>query len=234
MSGVFLEETMLGMTCEEIGKSVDEKAVVFLPVGVVEEHGPHLPLGTDIYLSLSQAIDVKKHWDRMGLKAVVAPPFYWGGVQALSRQFPGTFTSKKETIIASIYDILESLHRFGYEKVVLFNAHGDGLHIKALLKTIEKANRNLRLHTYWIEYEDDIENDGFTGNEEYLAIISPFYSERKVTCSREERDHFNVHAGGYETAMMLEECPENALYIQSHIAEMNEELAKGLAHFFQS
>lgn len=52
----FLHNTMLGMTYEEIEQSVANEDLVLVPVGVVEEHGPHMPLGTDIYVSMAQRI----------------------------------------------------------------------------------------------------------------------------------------------------------------------------------
>ena len=66
----------------------------------------------------------------------MAPPFYFGGTQAMTRQFPGTFNSSLENIIASVKDILESLDRFGFQKTVFINAHGDGLQRTALLSSI--------------------------------------------------------------------------------------------------
>ncbi len=43
------DQTMADMTYVEIEEAAREKAVVFLPVGVIEEHGPHLPLAVDVY-----------------------------------------------------------------------------------------------------------------------------------------------------------------------------------------
>ena len=76
---------------------------------------------------------------------MIAPPFYMGGVQALTRHFPGTFTFSKETIMACIEEYLENLDRFGFKRVVVFNDHGDGLHISAIVEVIKNANRRLEL-----------------------------------------------------------------------------------------
>ena len=54
-----LEQTMMGMTYEEVESAAKENAVVLFPVGVVEAHGPHLPVGTDIFASLNQALEIK-------------------------------------------------------------------------------------------------------------------------------------------------------------------------------
>ena len=44
------KDTMAEMTYKQIEKLVEQDAIVLFPVGIIEEHGPHLPLGTDIYL----------------------------------------------------------------------------------------------------------------------------------------------------------------------------------------
>lgn len=44
-------DTMSEMTYKQIEKLVEQDAIVLFPVGIIEEHGPHLPLGTDIYLA---------------------------------------------------------------------------------------------------------------------------------------------------------------------------------------
>lgn len=210
MSNAFLENTMLGMTWEEIEAAAKAGAVVFLPVGVVEAHGPHLPLGTDIYCALDQALEIKKHWDNRGIACVIAPPFYWGGTQAMTRQFPGTFTATMENIVAAMVDILLSLERFGFKKTVLFNAHGDGLQKKALIKVLTECNAKLNMKTFWPVYEDDIAYEGFTGKEDFLAVIPPFAFERMFHIQKEQfpRDEFDVHAGAFETALMQEIMPE--------------------------
>lgn len=208
MSNAFLENTMLGMTWEEIETAAKAGAVAFLPVGVVEAHGPHLPLGTDIYCALNQALEIKKHWDEKRISCVIAPPFYWGGTQAMTRQFPGTFTASMESIVAAMTDILQSLDHFGFTKTVLFNAHGDGLQKNAMIKTIVECNAKLNMKTFWPVYEDDIEYEGFTGKEDYLALIPPFAFERAFQIEQLPKDEFDIHAGAFETAMMQEIMPE--------------------------
>lgn len=209
MKNTDFENTMLGMTWEEIADAAKKDAVVFLPVGVVEAHGPHLPLGTDIYISLDQALEIKKHWDEKNIPCVVAPPFYWGGTQAMTRQFPGTFTASLEHIVEAMSDILQSLDRFGFTKTVLLNAHGDGLQKDAMKKAIVECNAKYHMKTYWPVYEDDIAYEGFTGQEDYLALIPPFAFERLFEMEQFPKDEFDIHAGAFETALMQEIMPES-------------------------
>ena len=50
------KDTMSEMTYKQIEKLVEQDAIVLFSVGIIEEHGPHLPLGTDIYLAYTQSI----------------------------------------------------------------------------------------------------------------------------------------------------------------------------------
>ena len=202
------KDTMSEMTYEQIEKLVEQEAIVLFPVGIIEEHGPHLPLGTDIYLAYKQAHDVWEELNAMEMPCVIAPPFYLGGVQALTRHFPGTFAFRKETIMACIEEYLENLARFGFKRVVFFNDHGDGLHISAILEAIKNANRKLELQAYWMEYEYELKEHGFSGEEDYILKLTDMPFEEMFRISKMPEDAFDVHAGAFETATMREIYPE--------------------------
>lgn len=203
-----LNNTMMGMTYEEVEEAVNNNAIVLFPIGVVEAHGPHLPLGTDIFAALNQALEVKRYFEAEGGECVVAPPFYFGGTQAMTRQFTGTFNSSLENIIASVKDILASLDRFGFQKTVFINAHGDGLQRTALLSSIIESNKRLKMKSYWPEYEDDIPYLGFNGDEDYLVKITPMQLDESFEIEKWPEDEFDIHASAFETALMLDICPD--------------------------
>ncbi len=203
-----LNDTMMGMTYEEVEEAAKNNAVVLFPVGVVEAHGPHLPLGTDIYEALNQALEVKRYFDAEGGKCVVAPPFYFGGTQAMTRQFSGTFTSSFENIVASVGDILESLDRFGFQKTIILNSHGDDMQRRAMLDAIVHANENLRMKSFWTEYEDDVPYMGFRGDEDYLIKIAPMQLSEAFDIEKWPEDEFDIHASAFETALMMDICPD--------------------------
>ena len=202
-----LEQTMMGMTYEEVESAAKENAVVLFPVGVVEAHGPHLPVGTDIFASLNQALEIKRYFDEAQRPCVVAPPFYFGGTQAMTRQFAGTFTSSRDTIVWAVKDILESLDRFGFRRTVFLNAHGDDLQKKAMLQAITESNEKLTMKSYWPEYEDDVQVQGFTGEEDYLLKIAPCQLEEAFVIEKWPEDEFDIHASAFETALMMDICP---------------------------
>ena len=220
-----LNNTMMGMTYEEVEEAVKDHAIVLFPVGVVEAHGPHLPLGTDIFAALNQALEIKRYFEAEGGKCVVAPPFYFGGTQAMTRQFAGTFTSSLENIVDSVSDILESLDRFGFQKTVFLNAHGDGLQITAMLNTIIESNKKLNMKSYWTEYEDDIPYKSFRGDEDYLIKIAPMQLDEAFEIEKWPEDEFDIHASAFETALMLDICPE--MVRKEKIEGLNPTMLKG-------
>ena len=84
------------------------KALVILPVGVVEEHGAHLPLGVDSFAAEAYAIAAAPHIEEKGYDVIVAPTINYGVAhQALN--FPGTLTLQSETIKSLVVDIGLSL-----------------------------------------------------------------------------------------------------------------------------
>ena len=208
MSINIFKDTMAEMTYEQIEELVQKEAIVLFPVGIIEEHGPHLPLGTDIYLAYEQAHDVFEMLKEAGTESVIAPPFYLGGVQALTRHFPGTFAFSRDTIIFCVTEYLENLDRFGFKRVIFFNDHGDGLHIAAMVEAIRKSNQNTKLKAYWMEYEYELREHGFDGSEDYILKLTTVPFENMFKINQMPADEFDVHAGAFETATMREICPE--------------------------
>lgn len=91
--------------------------VAIVPVGSVEQHGYHLPLGTDAFVAKCLGEDAA---ERTG--AVVTPPM-WFGWSPHHMALPGTVTIRPEILIEALYDVIASLHKHGYNKFVLINGH---------------------------------------------------------------------------------------------------------------
>lgn len=96
--------------------------IVFLPVGAVEQHGPHLPLATDTLLPVAIAEAVAAQ-----IGALVAPAIPYGfksqPKSGGGNHFPGTFSLDASTLIAILRDIINELARHGIRQVVIFDGH---------------------------------------------------------------------------------------------------------------
>jgi creatinine amidohydrolase len=95
-----------------------DKSVAILPVGSIERHGDHLPLGTDSKLPEHIA---RRAADLTG--AIVMPTIFYGSCHAM-RGFPGTFDIDSEVLFKYIECILEEAWRNGIKLVVVLNGHG--------------------------------------------------------------------------------------------------------------
>lgn len=100
-----------------IQEEINSKRCAILPVGAVEAHGPHLPLGTDNILAERLA---KRLAERTN--SFVLPTLPYGQVWSL-KNFPGSLNISNEALIQMLYDIGESLFQQGFSIYVMLNGH---------------------------------------------------------------------------------------------------------------
>ena len=113
---------MQDMTWPEAAEAAKANRPVVLAVGSTEQHGPHLPLGTDVLLPVAVALEASKQVD-----LVVAPPIHFGAMsRALSgggETFPGTLSLRAATLIETIHEVLSGLARAGFRQICVQNWH---------------------------------------------------------------------------------------------------------------
>lgn len=199
IDGIF-KDTMVNMKWTDIQDYVHKNALVLLPLGVIEEHGPHLCLGTDIYIAHIQCMFIKDRLKEKGIEAVIAPPFYWGICQATGN-FIGSFKARKETVKAVLFDIIASLSEFGFKNVYGVNAHGDIDHSVAVIEAFKEVTEKLEINARYTFSEAIMHHYGLNGEEAYICPIKP------QTISVSASKYPDVHAGDIETAAMNEFYP---------------------------
>lgn len=111
---VLLEE----MTWEEAREAAAADRAVIVPIGAIEQHGPHLPLGTDAFQVEGIA---RRAAERAG--AVVGPALRCG-LSANHADFVGTIVLEPSTFLALIGDVVASLALHGFRRILLLNGHG--------------------------------------------------------------------------------------------------------------
>jgi creatinine amidohydrolase len=94
------------------------RGVCVLPIGVVEKHGPHLPLGTDVMAARAAAIGAAERE-----YAVVFPHYYFGQIYEARHQ-PGCITIPPELLTSLLQAVCETISRNGFDKVLIVNGHG--------------------------------------------------------------------------------------------------------------
>jgi creatinine amidohydrolase len=100
---------------------------VLIPFGSVEEHGLHLPLGTDTFQAADVCRQLAQH------RPVFVAPAIFYGVCRSTGDHPGTISISTATLKALTLDIVRSLYRQGLRNVVLLSGHAGGTHNATLL-----------------------------------------------------------------------------------------------------
>jgi creatinine amidohydrolase len=108
------------LTWPEMNDAIAAQKLVILPTGSTEQHGPHLPLDTDAYLTETVCLEVGA---RAPDRVLVLPPVSYG-LNLHHIDFPGTIHIEPETFIAFCLNITKSLAYHGFRKILLVNGHG--------------------------------------------------------------------------------------------------------------
>lgn len=118
------------MTREEI-RNIAAQAVAVLPTAAIEQHGPHLPICTDTLICETVA---RRSAERTAGQAKVAvAPIQCYGNSHHHFPFPGVLSLTSQTFMAAVTDLLESLVRSGFRRLVLLNGHGGNTEINTVI-----------------------------------------------------------------------------------------------------
>jgi creatinine amidohydrolase len=109
---------LANLTWVDVREFLQRTDTVIIPVGATEQHGPHLPLCTDS-ANIQAVAEMAARLERV----FVAPTLVYG-VSDNHMAFTGTITLRPRTLIDLILDIVRSLHRHGFRRLLLLNGHG--------------------------------------------------------------------------------------------------------------
>lgn len=117
-------KTLLEMTWEEVEEALRETDIALVNVGSIEEHGPHLPLGTDALQGTEVLKLAAEILAAEGVKVVVGPTVAFG-LNPGAMSYPGSITVRPDTLKALLVDVGRSLHRHGFRQLVFFLGHDE-------------------------------------------------------------------------------------------------------------
>src|SRR5262244_372644 len=107
------------LSADEFRHAIQQsKGVCMLPFGIIEKHGPHLPLGTDL-------INVRYSTEHAAAQeyAVIFPAYYFGQI-AEAKQQPGTVSYSMHTQLDLLQETTDEMARNGCKKILIVNGHG--------------------------------------------------------------------------------------------------------------
>jgi creatinine amidohydrolase len=116
-------------------RKLAENPLVIVPVGALEAHGPHLPLGADQIQAEATALELA---ERTG--ALVAPTVPYGSAPG-ARRFPGTVSLSIAELETHVAGVLRELARGGVRRILVLSGHGERGHMAALREAADLAMR---------------------------------------------------------------------------------------------
>jgi creatinine amidohydrolase len=131
------------MTWKEVDEEIKNGAeTVILIVGSTENHGGHLPLGTDTFGPLESVKIAVKKMEKQGIKALIAPPIPFG-MSHHHLPFPGSLALRPDTLRNLLVDICQCFVDHGFKRIVFIMGHS-GPEQRAVL-----ANARLEVAEKW-------------------------------------------------------------------------------------
>jgi creatinine amidohydrolase len=184
------------ITSPKFPKAVEQSGgVCVIPMGIIEKHGPHLPLGTDLFEAREIAFTAaQKEY------AIVFPPYFTGQIFEAKHQ-PGTIAYSQELMWKMLDETCKELSRNGLKKIIILNGHGGSTSFLQFFCQSQLATQ----HDYVVvlfrsesnpQYEKEIASlkkaklDGHAGEEEtsMMYFIAPALVDQEALKSESGLD----------------------------------------------
>lgn len=137
------------LTSPEIAKLAENNAIVLIPTGSTEQHGPHLPVGTDAILATWMAERTAQALTAKGIPAVVTPTFAIANSMH-HMNFAGSLSLSPRTFIQVLQEQCRAIASHGFKRIAVINGHGGNA---APTKTaLIDINRELGFPVYYVDY----------------------------------------------------------------------------------
>jgi creatinine amidohydrolase len=208
--------TMLEMTWPEFAKAVTTTNIMLLPVGSIEEHGPHLPLNSDAIGAVHQLVTVQAVLRERGIDTIVGPTTNVGITNEAADasrdgtyMYPGSLTLPVDTFVRLYVDLLRSLRANGIRTVFMYSGHLGGRHLTAVARAATEASATIPgLRVYALIDTERLERLSLPTSA-VLAIERGLNFEmlRQLLGDGPEPS-VSTHADGWETSLLLYYRPD--------------------------
>ena len=137
------------LKASELRELANQDALVIMPIGSIEQHGPHLPVQVDALLA--GEVCRRAAQQIAETQPAVVTPTVWSGLAEHHMSFGGTLTLDFDTFRAMIRCLCVSIQRHGFDRIALINGHGGNIAALSLITaelTLE-LKATLACATYW-------------------------------------------------------------------------------------
>ncbi|MCD6364739.1 MAG: creatininase family protein [Planctomycetes bacterium] len=126
------------LTSPNFKRAVKEvKGLCVIPMGILEKHGEHLPLGTDLFTATAMVESALKIEP-----AIMFPPYFFGQINCARHQY-GTMSLRRDVQLALLENVCDEIARNGLKKIAIVNAHGgNSILLSYFLRTTLEKKRD--------------------------------------------------------------------------------------------
>ncbi|MEP2239663.1 MAG: creatininase family protein [Maribacter sp.] len=194
------------MTVPEVESFLTKSDLVIIPIGALEQHSTHLPIGTDFINGVELCKLIAQERD------VLVAPVLMAGQSPYHMAFPGTISLSAETIVKVHMETVESLVKNGFKRFIFMNSHGGNRAITTFL--VDQINQKTAAVAV-----------------DYSVAIAPFLKPEEI----EKPTSLDRHAGVGETSDSLYLMPslveidrvtEPGMKLPKHLEKMLPEVIK--------
>lgn len=208
-------DTIADMAWPAVDEAARRGAIMLVPVAVIEQHGPHLPLATDMYGAYLLTTRIRSGLAEAGIEALVAPPYYYG-MNPTTGMFPGSLHVDRETMISVLTQVLSNYARWGFATQFILNHHGDPSHNDAIMEAIRSVRSDGvdAVYTMGGFVRQFIEEAYAAAFKKPLPLPpeallqAPESDETKAQRARLAKSAVHVHAEEFETSMIMRWYPD--------------------------
>jgi creatinine amidohydrolase len=167
------------LTAKQFPNSVKEaKGVCILPIGVLEKHGDHLPVGTDMFTA---QVLCKKAAE---METSIVFPYYFLGQIAEARHYPGCISASHRFLMDALLEMCDEIHRNGFQKIIIVSSHGgNGYFLPFFVQEMPRLSKAYNVYTWFCGQMKD--------------------QQRKTICELAKTEELGAHAGLSETSVIM-------------------------------
>lgn len=136
----------------EIASLVERDSRLIIPVGTCEQHGPHLPIGSDTIIVDRLSSDLSTEFS-----VLLAPAVEYGVNSETERGFAGNASLRKKTLHRLLNDLLDTWESTGIREFILLTAHEHDPHLEALSTVITSGARVRVVDIFGVDFGDLLE-----------------------------------------------------------------------------
>jgi len=172
------------LTAERFQSSIRESGgLCLLPIGVLEKHGNHLPVGTDMFTGRAVCTRAAE------METSVVFPYYFLGQISEARHFKGTIAASHRLMMDALLEMCDEIHRNGFRKILIVSSHGgNNSFLPFFAQEMPRLDREYCVYTY------------------YAPILKK--EQERAVCEAAKTDDMGFHAGLTETSVIMHLRPD--------------------------